>query len=148
MPRGGPRRNVKTFQPAWEARELTEKEKKNIRFRRLDWTGIAREARILESAADWRLGWGTGNEAHLHEIAYSDTTDVFVQGSERIAAMVEDWVRSYVELNPASLAFKGFKYHWKLVRTWVPLQLRLAVEQHLYSKGKPWSSLVSGFRPL
>jgi len=148
MPRGGPRRNVKTFQPAYQEGLLTEADKKNIRFRPLDVPSIMREIQLLERASDWRLSLGTGNEEHLHEIAYSDRTDVWIQAAERIDRMVGDWVSSYQELNPGHLAFKGFKYHWKLRRTWVPLQLRLAVEQHLYSKGKPWSSLVSGFRPL
>ncbi len=37
---------------------------------------------------------------------------------------------------------------WKTRRLTVNLQLRLYVEAVLFSMGKPWSDLVSGFKPL
>ncbi len=37
---------------------------------------------------------------------------------------------------------------WKTRRLTVSLQLRLYVEAVLFSMGKPWSDLVSGFKPL
>lgn len=41
-----------------------------------------------------------------------------------------------------------FAQYWKVRRLSVTLQLRLYVEAVLFSMGKPWSDLVSGFKPL
>lgn len=41
-----------------------------------------------------------------------------------------------------------FGRYWVAHRLAVSLQLRLWVESVLFSMGKPWSDLVSGFKPL
>jgi len=37
---------------------------------------------------------------------------------------------------------------WKVIRTYVPLQLRLFVEQCAFDVGGPWGRIVTGFRPV
>ena len=48
----------------------------------------------------------------------------------------------------ARLGFKRFEAWWVPERLSVGLQLRLWVESVLFSMNKPWSDLVSGFKPL
>ena len=44
--------------------------------------------------------------------------------------------------------FKSFGSYWVARRLTVSLQVRLFVEAVMFSMGKPWSELVSGFKPL
>lgn len=46
------------------------------------------------------------------------------------------------------LGYDRFRQFWVPGRLIVSLQLRLFVESVLFSMGKPWSDLVSGFKPL
>lgn len=46
------------------------------------------------------------------------------------------------------LGYQRFSRFWIPMRLTVGLQLRLFVETVLFSMGKPWSELVSGFKPL
>lgn len=46
------------------------------------------------------------------------------------------------------LNYQRFKRFWILYRLSVNLQVRLFVEAVMFSMGKPWSDLVSGFKPL
>lgn len=78
----------------------------------------------------------------------SKTTTNLVDYVESINNQIERWIEGYEANNSPRLAWLGFQYHWKILRVWVPLQLRLAVEQVLYQKGEPWSSLVTGFKPV
>jgi len=43
--------------------------------------------------------------------------------------------------------WQEFRQDWPIIRCWIPLQFRLAVEQVLWEKGAPWSSLITGFKP-
>ena len=47
-----------------------------------------------------------------------------------------------------ALGEKRFRAFWIPQRLAVDLQMRLYVETVLFSMGKPWSELVSGFKPL
>ncbi len=58
-----------------------------------------------------------------------------------MAAVARNWIHSY---NDAS----HFQREWKWIRLWVPLQVRLFVEQVLWDMGGPWRKLVTGFRPI
>lgn len=44
--------------------------------------------------------------------------------------------------------YRSFAFEWPWVRTFIPLQARLCVEQLLWSKGWPWRSLITGFKPV
>lgn len=44
--------------------------------------------------------------------------------------------------------YPKFSEYWKTKRLGVSLQMRLYTEAILFSMGKPWSDLVSGFKPL
>ena len=46
------------------------------------------------------------------------------------------------------LGIENFERFWIPGRLLVSLQIRLFVETVLFSMGKPWSELVSGFKPL
>ena len=48
----------------------------------------------------------------------------------------------------AGIGYEMFSHWWVTERLAVGLQLRLWVESVLFSMNKPWSTLVSGFRPL
>ncbi len=48
----------------------------------------------------------------------------------------------------ARLGYRRFANWWVPERLAVGLQLRLWVESVLFSMNKPWSDLVSGFKPL
>lgn len=68
---------------------------------------------------------------------------------EAIHDRIDAWIGDYDRRNPTKrLAVLGFEYHWTLLRTWVPLQIRLAVEQVLSDRGGDWARLVTGFRPI
>lgn len=73
------------------------------------------------------------------------TSQGMIELAESINADIRAWIDGYEQLNPPRLQVRGFRYHWKLLRTWVPLQFRLAVEQVLWEKGGPWRALVTGF---
>ena len=47
-----------------------------------------------------------------------------------------------------SIGYERFERFWIPWRLMVSLQVRLFVETVLFSMGKPWSELVSGFKPL
>lgn len=69
--------------------------------------------------------------------------------AETIQAELRGWIESYEEREyTPGLGFELFKYHWRILRVWVPLQLRLCVEQVLQDMGKPWNTLITGFRPI
>ena len=46
------------------------------------------------------------------------------------------------------IGYERFARFWIPYRLLVSLQLRLFVETVAFSMGKPWSNLVSGFKPL
>lgn len=77
-----------------------------------------------------------------------DETEGLVALAESINADIRRWIDGYEERNSPRVAFLGFQYHWKILRTFVPLQLRLAVEQALWSKGGDYRTLITGFRPI
>lgn len=66
------------------------------------------------------------------------------------AAGVNQVTRMGVALRRAIMGrgIEGFSRLWIPARLLVSLQLRLFVETVLFSMGKPWSELVSGFKPL
>lgn len=73
-------------------------------------------------------------------------SSLWIGKMEAIHDRIARWIDGYVAGNSSKrLAYLGFAYHWKLLRVWVPLQLRLATEQVLYEKGEPWRQLVTGF---
>ena len=58
------------------------------------------------------------------------------------------WVDSYEDRAPPGITgFNRFALDWAIYRLGISLQMRLMVEQVLWNKGRPWSTLVTGFRP-
>lgn len=81
----------------------------------------------------------------------SETTDTAqaIENAEEIYVELRQWIDTYMaQTSTTRLGVLGWQYHWKMLRAWVPLQLRLVVEQVAYDKGLPWSRVVSGFKPL
>lgn len=62
--------------------------------------------------------------------------------------LIKSWINSYEERNGRDMGRYMFKEHWKVLRHWVSLQTRLAIEQVLWERGGFYRQLVSGFRPL
>lgn len=72
------------------------------------------------------------------------TEDIVALGEE-INQRVKKWLDGYVWQHGEEIGYYVFWYHWKIIRVWMPLQFRLAVEQVLYDRGYPWRNLVTGF---
>ncbi len=47
-----------------------------------------------------------------------------------------------------SMGFAAFRSRWAYARQLLPLQLRLLLEQVLWSMGPPWRTLLTGFNPI
>lgn len=62
--------------------------------------------------------------------------------------LIKSWINSYSQRNDKSVAFYMFREHWKILRHWVSLQTRLAIEQVLWEYGGEYRKLVTGFRPI
>jgi len=139
-----PRRE--TYAVPYVPPELTAEQKRNIKYAPLNWGRLSLIMKALSWESDWRLGLGPGLD-YLYE-ALKKSLDPRIELCEEINRMIRDWVESYDTDNAPGLGYRSFFYHWKIQRTFVPLQVRLAVEQILYDKGEPWRRLVSGFRPL
>lgn len=58
-----------------------------------------------------------------------------------------EWVRSYEERG-GEVGKALFRRDWTFFRTWVPLQIRLAIEQILWNSFGEYRDLVSGFDPI
>lgn len=76
-----------------------------------------------------------------------------IQGATKlgfeIKAVIRKWIDGYEQnYDVPEQGLEAFWVTWKVLRCWVPLQLRLAVEQVLYEKGGDWRRLVTGFRPI
>ena len=69
-----------------------------------------------------------------------DNVQVFSDQNRRRARALANALRN--------LGVRRFRAYWILGRLQVDLQMRLWVETVLFSMGKPWSDLVSGFKPL
>lgn len=44
--------------------------------------------------------------------------------------------------------YEQVRQNWAYVRTVISLQLRIVIEQIFWDMGKPWSQLVTGFKPV
>lgn len=66
-----------------------------------------------------------------------------------VRAELHGWISSYQKRErwPGE-GFPLFREHWLVLRVWVPLQMRLCVEQILQDMGAPWNTLITGFRPI
>lgn len=115
---------------------LTAKEKASILPGPLDWGALHGDIVYLQRAT---IGEGT-----LYKNIKPRTTDI-VGLAEKIASRINEFIDGYLERNTYRIAVLGFKYHWTILRNWVPLQLRLCVEQVLWTRGRPWRDLVTGF---
>ena len=69
-----------------------------------------------------------------------EATAFAINYTARIGRGVRDAVRA--------VGYERFARLWIPWRLMVSLQVRLFVETVLFSMGKPWSELVSGFKPL
>jgi hypothetical protein len=61
-------------------------------------------------------------------------------------AICHSWLASYGGEKDRE-AFDKFRRDWICLRVGIALQVRLMVEQLLYERGEPWSSLCTGFGP-
>lgn len=78
-----------------------------------------------------------------------------IQGSQKAAKLMQDWIRSYPDAYPAfngvdavTRGYAMFVQEWLYFRHTIPLQLRLICEQILFDEGYPWRQLVTGFKPV
>lgn len=116
---------------------LSAKEKQSIVTGDFNWFRLWTITETLESYAK-------GRQVKWTESDRSSTTKI-VDLAEEINSMIRGWIDGYIARNSPRVAILGFWYHWKIIRVWVSLQFRLAVEQVLYEKGDPWRQLVTGF---
>lgn len=52
------------------------------------------------------------------------------------------WIRSYGD------DYVKFRLDWMVARNYLPLQVRLSVEQVLWGQGEPWKRLITGFKAI
>ncbi len=117
-------------------------EKQNIQPGDMDWTKLTLLIKSMDVLQKVTPG-GVWN------FLFDDVnTKAIVATAEEINSMIRGWIDGYEANNTPRVAVLGFEYHWKIIRVWVSLQFRLAVEQVLYEKGQPWSDLVTGFGPV
>lgn len=85
---------------------------------------------------------------HLEVFGHYKSVNEMVRKAQEIEGHIRRWVEGY-EVNQLyqGEGFARFKRHWRSVRMFIPLQVRLCAEQVFYDKGYPWNSLVSGFNP-
>ncbi|MEO5351408.1 MAG: hypothetical protein H7836_17465 [Magnetococcus sp. YQC-3] len=124
---------------------LNAKEKQRIQPGPMDWAKLMLKVKAIQKIAEMNL---TGTLLNIPGVSKEWSTDSLVALAESINEDIRYWIDGYEERNDPRVAILGFEYHWKLLRTFVPLQLRLAVEQVLWSKGGRWKSLITGFRPI
>lgn len=120
---------------------LYAEEKQSIVPGPMDWGALMAKVKALETLSKSSLA-GTPLGALLPDTM---STEGMVAIAESINQDLRRWIDGYSNRNPSRIAVLGFKYHWTILRVWVPLQLRLACEQVLYEKGEPWKYLVTGF---
>lgn len=93
------------------------------------------------------------HEGILAEAAFALSLDLLtreIDSPGRIRTF-NDQARQRARSLAESMSRRGYTKvaeFWKTRRLTVNLQLRLYVEAVLFSMGKPWSDLVSGFKPL
>ncbi|MBV6343699.1 hypothetical protein [Candidatus Magnetobacterium casense] len=124
---------------------LNAKEKQRIKPGPMDWAKLMMKVKAIGKISELNL---TGTLLTIPGVSKEWSTATLVTLAESINEDIRNWVNGYEEKNDPRVAILGFAYHWKLLRTFVPLQLRLAVEQVLYEKGGSWQRLITGFRPL
>lgn len=62
---------------------------------------------------------------------------------------IDNWIVEYQKKGRfPGAGYLAFRSDWLELRSLVSLQIRLVVEAVLWEKGKPWSQLVTGFRPF
>ena len=74
---------------------------------------------------------------------FLENPDLVFQGTKILVNSMTD-----MSLAIRRIGHSRFEMFWIPYRLLIGLQMRLWIETILFSMGKPWSDLVSGFKPL